>query len=92
MMLSLDETRIKMNNLTRISDVKNAVYCENLITDDHTVPSALSETRVPPKYTVKTHIINLSFYFNQYIAQLFLGQRVYRFGDRKWFETCRKLF
>lgn len=35
MILSLDETKVKMSNFTRINDVKNAVYCENLITDDH---------------------------------------------------------
>lgn len=52
MMLSLDETRVKMSNLTRISDVKNAVYCENLIADDHHSSSS-SEVQVPSKDSVK---------------------------------------
>jgi hypothetical protein len=45
MLLSLDETRVKMSNLTRINDVKNTVFCENLITDDHLeVTSEVPET------------------------------------------------
>lgn len=54
MVLSLDETKIKMSNLTRINDVKNTVYCENLITDDHLEP--ISEV---PKTTV--NIIEAKF-------------------------------
>lgn len=38
MTLSLDETKVKMSNMTRINDIKNTVYCENLITDDHLEP------------------------------------------------------
>ncbi|KAG5683335.1 hypothetical protein PVAND_012621 [Polypedilum vanderplanki] len=38
MILNLDETKVKMSNLTRINDVKNSVFCENLITDDHLEP------------------------------------------------------
>lgn len=53
MVLGLDETRVKMSNLTRISDVKNAVYCENLITDDHHLPSSSSDAKVPKRDSVK---------------------------------------
>lgn len=35
MMLSLDETKVKLSNLTRIDSIKNSNYCENLIKDDH---------------------------------------------------------
>ncbi|CAG9803171.1 unnamed protein product [Chironomus riparius] len=48
MILSLDETKVRMSNLTRINDIKNTVYCENLITDDHLEP--IQEV---PKTTVK---------------------------------------
>lgn len=35
MMLSLDETKVKLSNLTRINSIKNSIFCENLIGDDH---------------------------------------------------------
>jgi hypothetical protein len=35
MMLSVDETKVKLSNLTRINSIKNTNYCENLIRDDH---------------------------------------------------------
>lgn len=35
MMLSVDETKVKLSNLTRINSLKNTNYCENLIRDDH---------------------------------------------------------
>lgn len=35
MMLNLDETKVKLSNLTRINSIKNTNYCENLIKDDH---------------------------------------------------------
>lgn len=50
MILSLDETKVKMSNLTRINDIKNTVYCENLITDDHLEP--IQEV---PKTTVRIY-------------------------------------
>lgn len=34
-MMSLDETKVKFSNLTRINSIKNSNYCENLINDSH---------------------------------------------------------
>jgi hypothetical protein len=34
MMLGLDETKVKLNNLSKINSIKNTHYCENLIRDD----------------------------------------------------------
>lgn len=35
MMLDLDETKVKLSNLTRINSIKNTKFCENLIRPDH---------------------------------------------------------
>lgn len=35
MTLNLDETKVRLSNLTRIDSIKNTNYCENLIKDDH---------------------------------------------------------
>jgi hypothetical protein len=61
MMLSMDETRVKMSNLTRISDVKNTVYCENLITNDHTLPSNSCDAQVTKKPLVNKNLQAIVF-------------------------------
>lgn len=33
-MLGVDETKVKLNNLSKINSIKNTHYCENLIRDD----------------------------------------------------------
>jgi hypothetical protein len=43
MMLSVDETKVKLSNLTRINSIKNTNYCENLIRDDHLEDDAENE-------------------------------------------------
>lgn len=45
MMLHLDETKVKLSNLTRINSIKNTKYCENLIREeDPFIDSPSAET------------------------------------------------
>lgn len=39
MMLSLDETKVKLSNLTRINSIKETNYCENLIREEEDSPT-----------------------------------------------------
>lgn len=48
MILSLDQTKVNMSNFTRINDVKEKVYCENLISSEET--DSISD--VPKNQTV----------------------------------------
>lgn len=43
MMLSADETKVKLSNLARINSIKNTNFCENLIRDDHLEPDGDNE-------------------------------------------------
>lgn len=49
-MLNLDETKVKLSNLTRINSIKNTKFCENLIRADHL--DLDSKSNEVPKETV----------------------------------------
>lgn len=70
MMINLDETKVRLSNLTRINSIKNTNYCENLIKDDHLDEPEDDTTQ---KKTVSSNIASYSFLkeFNQYLV---LGQ------------------
>jgi hypothetical protein len=40
---SLDNLAIQLNNSTRIQDIKNTVYCENLIAEEESVNDCKQE-------------------------------------------------
>lgn len=55
MMLNLDETKVKLSNLTRINSIKNTNYCENLIREKGQTPESPSE-EVPKTEAVSSSI------------------------------------
>lgn len=59
MMLNLDETSVKLSNLTRINSIKNTIYIENLIQEDHLdLDGAVDSSRSPQKELV-VRIVNI---------------------------------
>lgn len=60
MMLSADETKVKLSNLTRINSIKNTNYCENLIRDDH-LELDTDDDAVKKKEPVSCIIMRCSF-------------------------------
>lgn len=49
MMLQLDETKVRLGNLTRINSIKNTNYCENLIKEeDHLDVEQEADEKIEP--------------------------------------------
>lgn len=55
MMLNLDETKVKLSNLTRMKSITNTNYCENLIREEDPTFESPSE-EVPKNDTVSFRV------------------------------------
>ena len=89
MMLSLDETKVKLSNLTRINSIKNTNYCESLIKEeDFEADDETHNKKQEPVNFLLHHWLRLRLLQDIQSILFFIGQIVTANRYRKWFETA----